>query len=67
MDLRQTYDAMLELQDKLRFEIQSTTSLQEVDYRAFKALGAALELQEYLANAIAAAIASGELDPDPDD
>lgn len=67
IDLRQTYDSMLELQAELRFEIQSATTLDEVSYRTFKALAATYELQEYLANAIAAAVEAGELEPDLDD
>ena len=62
--LRATYDAMLQLQEDLRFEIQAATTVSEVDYRTIKALAAALELQEYLANRIAAAVEAGEIELD---
>ena len=64
MDLRAMYDAIIELQHDLRFEIQSYTLLSEADYRKVKALAATYELQDYLANRIAEAVNAGELEPD---
>lgn len=64
--LRATYDAMLQLQEDLRFEIQAATTVSEVDYRTIKALAAALELQEYLAHRIAAVVDADEQAPDLD-
>lgn len=66
MNYQEIYDAMLELQAEMRFEIQAAPTISEADYREIKALAAALELQEYLANRIAKAVAAGELDPDPE-
>lgn len=64
MDLRDVYDAIIDLQHDLRFEIQSYTLLSEADYRKVKALAATYELQDYLANRIAEAVNNGELEPD---
>lgn len=64
LDLRDTYDAIMELQHDLRYEIQSYTLLSEADYRKVKALAACYELQDYLANRIAEAVNAGELEPD---
>jgi len=64
LDLRDVYDAIIDLQHDLRFEIQSYTLLSEADYRKVKALAATYELQDYLANRIAEAVNNGELEPD---
>lgn len=67
VDLRDTYDAIMKMQQDLQYEIQSYTLLSEADYRKIKALAATYELQEYLANRIAQAVNDGELEPDLED
>lgn len=57
-DYRAGYDFVMELQAELR-------ELELWDYRVVKALAATYELQDYLANRIAKAVADGELEPDP--
>ena len=64
MNLRAMYDSIVNLQRDLRFEIQAAPTIADADYKQIKALAAAMELQEYLANRIAADPASGELDVD---
>ncbi len=66
MDLRAVYDAILELQERLVAQ-HHDAEIGCLDYRAIKALAATYELQDYLANAIARAVATGELEPDPED
>lgn len=53
-NLHETYAAIKELRSDLRFELQAYTTIAEADYRVVKALAACYELQDYLANAIAA-------------
>lgn len=60
IDYRAGYDLVMELQAEL---LEGDRS----DYRVVKALAATYELQDYLANRIAAAVASGELEPDPEE
>lgn len=60
IDYRAGYDFILELQAEL---MESGLS----DYRVVKALAAAYELQDYLANRIASAVAAGELEPELDE
>lgn len=57
------YDAIMELQKDLRFQIQSHVLISDA-YREIKALAATYELQEYLAGAIAADMAAGKIEPD---
>lgn len=76
MDLRETYDAIMALQEQLQAELleDAAQELQHKphlrsapDYRKIHAMSATFTLQDYLANAIAAAVAAGELEPDPED
>ena len=60
MELRELYAAIAKLEESLRNEMP----IGFVDYRQIKALAATIELQEYLANRIAAEVAAGTLDPD---
>lgn len=66
MDLRALYDAILELQERLVGQHHDAEA-GCLDYKAIKALAATYELQDYLANAIPIAVATGELEPDPED
>lgn len=66
VDLRAAYDVIQGLQERLVGELHDA-EVGCLDYKAVKALGAAYELQDYLANAIAIAVATGELEPDPED
>ena len=59
IDYRAGYDFIMELQAELESR--------PLDYKLVKALAATYELQDYLANRIAQAVASGELDPDPEE
>lgn len=60
IDYREGYDFIMALQQELG------TGDRE-DYRVVKALAATYELQDYLANRIAKAVADGELERDPED
>ena len=61
MDYRAFYNMVMEEIEYLQvFDVTS-------DYRACKALAALYELQEYTANQIAEAVASGKLPADPED
>lgn len=60
IDYRAGYDFIMELQAEL---IRSGL----LDYRTVKALAATYELQDYLANSIAEAVAAGELEQDPEE
>ena len=66
VDLRAAYDVVLALQERLTNELHEA-EVGRLDYKAVKALGAAYELQDYLAKAIALAVATGELEADPED
>lgn len=66
VDLRAAYDAILGLQERLTGELHDA-EIGCLDYKAVKALAATYELQDYLANAIALAVATGELEADPED
>ena len=59
------YDFIIELQEELAAKQQDEFGVP--DYKAVKALAAAYELQDYLANRIAQAVATGELDPDEEE
>lgn len=65
VDYRAGYDFIMTLQQELA--AKQHDEFGALDYKAVKALAAAYELQDYLANRIAQAVASGELDPDPED
>ena len=75
--LRATYDAVLELRQRIEQELVRTgaedllsyphNTPAATDYRTVQALAATYTLQEYLAGAIARAVAAGELDPDLED
>lgn len=60
IDYRAGYDFIMELQEEL---IRNGL----LDYKTIKALAATYELQDYLANRIAKAVADGELEPDPEE
>ena len=60
IDYRAGYDFIMTLQAEL-----AQSELE--DFRIVKALAATYELQEYLANRIARAVAAGELEPDPEE
>lgn len=67
MGLRELYDAVVNLQEMLRIELHIGTDLiarPTDDYRHIKALAATYELQEYLANRIAAETDAGLMEPD---
>lgn len=62
MGLQELYDAIVNLREVLRNELHTGTDLiarPTDDYRHIKALAATYELQEYLANRIAAADKNG--------
>lgn len=59
IDYRSGYDFIMDLQAELES--------QRLDRNQVKALAATYELQDYLANRIAQAVAAGELEPDPED
>lgn len=76
MDLRETYDAVMAIQEQLQVslledagkELQYKPSLRSApDYRKVQALAATFTLQDFLANEIARAVAAGELPEDPED
>jgi hypothetical protein len=60
IDYRAGYDLIMALQAEL-------AEGELYDPRVVKALAATYELQDYLANRIAKAVAAGELEPDPDE
>ena len=60
IDYREGYDFIMALQGEL---IRDGL----LDCQTVKALAATYELQDYLANRIAKAVADGELEPDPED
>lgn len=64
-DYRAGYDFIMALQGEL--VAQHHTESGCLDYKVVKALAATYELQDYLANRIAQAVADGELEPDPED
>lgn len=76
-DLRAAYNIIMELQNNLQTElipVAAKTLLEyphghpeDADYRKVKALAATFELQEYLANAITAAVSACDLDLGPEE
>lgn len=63
---RAGYDFIMALQQELEAK-HHDADFGWLDYKAVKALAATYELQDYLANRIAQAVADGELEPDPED
>ena len=66
VDYRAGYDFIMALQQELEAK-HHDADFGWLDYKAVKALAATYELQDYLANRIAQAVADGELEPDPED
>lgn len=66
VDYRGGYDFIMSLQEELAAQ-HHDAEIGGLDYRVVKALAATYELQDYLANRIALAVASGELEPDPEE
>ena len=60
------YDFITALQGKLAAQ-HHDAEIGCLDYKVVKALAATYELQDYLANRIAQAVADGELDPDEEE
>ena len=66
VDYRAAYELILALQEELAAQ-HHDAEIGCLDYKVVKALGATYELQDYLANRMAQAVATGELEPDPED
>ena len=66
VDYRACYDLITDLQHDLAGQ-HHDAEIGCLDYKAVKALAATYELQDYLANRIAQAVADGELEPDPEE
>ena len=66
VDYRAGYDFITHLQNELTAK-HHDAEIGCLDYKAVKALAATYELQDYLANRIAQAVATGELDPDEEE
>ena len=66
MDYRAGYDFIMALQKELEAK-HHDADFGWLDYKAVKALAATYELQDYLADRIAQAVADGELDPDEEE
>lgn len=66
VDYRAGYDFIMALQKELTAK-QHDAEVGCLDYKAVKALAATYELQDYLANRIAQAVAAGEFEPDPEE
>ena len=66
IDYRAGYDFIMHLQKELEAK-HHDADFGWLDYKAVKALAATYELQDYLANRIAQAVADGELEPDPEE
>lgn len=64
-DYRAGYDFIMALQQELAAKQHDEFGV--LDYKAVKALSATYELQDYLANRIAQAVATGELNPDEEE
>lgn len=63
---RAGYDIIMALQGELAAQ-HHDAEIGCLDYRVIKALAATHELQDYLANRIAQAVATGELEPDEEE
>lgn len=66
IDYRAGYDFIMNLQNELTAK-HHDAEMGRLDYKAVKALAATYELQDYLANRIAIAVNTGELEFDPED
>ena len=66
LDYRTCYDWIIALQEELA-EQHHDAEIGCLDYKVVKALAATYELQDYLANRIAQAVATGEIEPELDD
>lgn len=66
VDYRVGYDFIMALQEELAKQ-HHDAEIGCLDYKVVKALAATYELQDYLANRIAQAVATGELDPDEEE
>ena len=66
VDYSACYDLIMDLQRDLAGQ-HHDAEIGCLDYKVVKALAATYELQDYLANRIAQAVAVGELEPDPED
>lgn len=66
VDYRACYDLITDLQHDLAGQ-HHDAEIGCLDYKVIKALAATYELQDYLSNRIAQAVAIGELEPDPED
>ena len=66
VDYRACYELIMDLQRDLAGQ-HHDAEIGCLDYKVVKALAATYELQDYLANRIAQAVAVGELEPDPED
>ena len=66
VDYRTCYDLIIDLQHDLAGQ-HHDAEIGCLDYKVVKALAATYELQDYLANRIAQAVATGELEPDEEE
>lgn len=66
VDYRAGYDFIISLQNELAGQ-HHDAEIGCLDYKVVKALAATYELQGYLANRIAQAVATGELEPDEEE
>ena len=66
VDYRACYDLITDLQHDLAGQ-HHDAEIGCLDYKVIKALAATYELQDYLSNRIAIAVAMGEIEPDPED
>lgn len=66
VDYRTCYDLIMSLQEELSAQ-HHDAELGCLDYKIVKALAATYELQDYLANRIAVAVETGELESDPEE
>lgn len=69
-DVKCDYEACYDLIMQLREELTAKHHVEGIgclDCRAIKALAATYELQDYLADRIARAVAAGEMELDPED
>ena len=66
IDYRDGYDFIVDLQRELVAQ-HHDAEIGCLDYKVIKALAATYELQDYLADRIARAVAAGELEEDPEE
>lgn len=77
LDLKAAYNTIMDLQHRLRADLIPVAAKilleyphdhpNDADYKKIKALAATYELEDYLLNAIADAVATGKLELDPED